>query len=82
MTDKYMSIVTYRTSDGEEVNIKRNGFGSVKDATSWMLGKIGYLVLRWGQIDENGLLIYAEVCDEGGLNSIGFTDYYEVNCGC
>lgn len=80
----FMSIVTYKSSNGDNVRIEHKGFGSVKDATSWMLEKVGYIVLHWGEIDENGLEINAEVCDEGGFDSFDFpffSDCYNIRCG-
>lgn len=82
----FTSRISYRCNNHDVVTIEHAGFSSVKDATSWMLEKVGYLVLHWGEIDENGLEIHAEVL---GTHHNGsecefpfFSDVYEFRCGC
>lgn len=78
LIDEYVSIITYKSGNGDDVTIEHRGFNSVKEATSWMLEKVGYLVLHWGEINENGLKITAEVFSD----SFGFSDTYDIRCGC
>lgn len=77
----YKGLVSYKI-ENEKYTHEHGGFDSVTDATNWVANRLTYFMLHWGEIDENGLIVYAEVCDEGEENSIGFTDMYELRCGC
>ena len=77
----YKGYVSYEI-ENEKHTHERGGFETVADATNWVANGLTYFMLHWGEIDENGLVIWAEVCDEGEENSIRFSDGYELRCGC
>lgn len=84
MMNTFKSIITYKSNNGDVIKIEHDGFNNVKDATRWMWEKVGYFVLHWGEINENGMIVYADVCtDMASCNSefCCFCDSYEIRCG-
>ena len=79
----YKGCVMYKNScEKYKYTCEQGGFETVEDATMWVGAQFAYLMLNCGNIDEYGIIVDAEVCDEGGENSIGFTDCYSLRCGC
>lgn len=79
--DTYKGYVSYDLPDGGKCVCEHGGFSSVKDATEWVSGIITNIMLNWGKINENGLDVHAEVCDEGSEGGVGFTDTYDLSIG-
>lgn len=73
----YNARIVYVTLDNIVESLERTGFTSVPDATEWLSAKLGWIMLNWGKISPDGLLVTAEVYD--GDN--GFSDLYELKCG-
>ena len=81
-----MDNITYKAgvyyeANGGKMRYERGGFNTVKEATEWLHNAFKLFMLNWATIDEYGIKIYGEVCDETPENSIGFTDIYELSCG-
>lgn len=71
----------YYEANGATMKYERGGFNTVKEATEWLHNAFKWFMLNWATIDEYGIKIYGEVCDEAPENSMGFTDIYELTCG-
>lgn len=74
----YKGCVSYKNSCGHKYTCECSGFETVEDATMWVGEQFAHLMLNWGEIDEEGIVVNAEVCDENG----GFSDLYTLRCGC
>lgn len=77
----YKGYVGYVSHSNERWSVERGGFNTVADATKWVSGIFARLMQGWAKIDENGIEIHGEVCDEGDEDSVGFTDMYDLTCG-
>ena len=71
----------YYEDNGATMKYERGGFKTVKAATEWLHNAFQWFMLNWATIDEYGIKIYGEVCDESPENSMGFTDIYKLTCG-
>lgn len=71
----------YCTLHGDERwSAEKEGFATVKGATSWVSDIFAQVMLNWGKLDENGVSVSAEITDADEFE--GFCDTHELRCGC
>lgn len=70
-------ITISSTAAVEEV--RRGGFPDAPEGAAWVVDVFKWYMRNWGDIDENGLTVTAEITYEGWE---GFSDMYELRCGC
>lgn len=75
--ETYVARIVYALPDDNVKSFERTGFSNVPDATEWLSAKLGWIMMNWGEINSNGLTVFAEVFNDDD----SFSDMYELRCG-
>lgn len=75
--DTYNVRISYMDTDDNLCYFMNEGFNAVKDATEWVSDKLGRIMMHWGEVNPNGLIVNAEIFNDEG----SFSDLYELKCG-
>lgn len=73
----YDAKVVYAISDGNAIIITKGNFTTVEKATKWVSDNLSKIMMRWAEINPNGLIISGEVYNDDDA----FSDLYELKCG-
>lgn len=73
----YNAYAKCATNDAE-LYYKKENFKDVNEATDWLTRKFAWFMRNWALIDENGIVVFGEVCDKDEEH---FSDMYEIKCG-
>lgn len=75
--ETYNARIAYVDTNDHVCSFNSEGFYTVKDATEYIVEKIGWFMLNWAEVNPNGLIVSAEVFNDDDT----FSDLYELRCG-
>lgn len=79
MVSPYRVSISFN-ADGGRFSFEKQGIHDLQDATSLVGFIFTKIMCNWGDLDENGVTVWAEVKDGEGDCFTHF-DAYELHCG-